>query len=378
MQKKSVLLLIVSILFWLLLSCNLVRITSLPLDPTPYTSPQPTSTLEIIATYTIPPPEPTEPLPEPIIPITGIIHNMIPPNPVYDGGQIATDCNTGSFLGEEPPYTIRSGCDAWPYNAIERPMNRDKNIYTAPVDIIWQQFGRDQDWFFLRIATYNDPEQETLLNGTYAVEIDLDIDGRGDVMIKALAPSQNTETNWSVEGVEIWMDINDDVGGEIPVRRDASLIINSNGYETLVFDQGMGEDPDLAWVRISPLDSSIIEFAFKPIVLDNDPIFLWWVWASLSEIQPDKMDYVDHFSEEMIYQIDNTCRWIFGQAPYELPNICVYEQPTPQPVSDQPDEPPAGCWVRPITSTSYVPPTCNAPCPDPCPAGYQCTGSCTP
>ena len=57
-----------------------------------------------------------------------------------------------------------------------------------------------------------------------------------------------------------------------------------SGSLNLIFDQGVGTDPDMVWARRSLTKS--IEFAFKPTLTDGDVRFAWWAWAFQGTIDP--------------------------------------------------------------------------------------------
>ena len=146
----------------------------------------------------------------------------------------------------------------------------------------------------------------------------------------ATNPAAHPLGEWTTMGVQVWEDINDDVGGETPfLAEDGNP---GDGYETLIFDQGLGDDPDIAWVRVSPDDPATVDFAFKrSLIPDWVTAILWWTWASQEPLVPADFDYVDTYDEDEVYLIGNSCRWIFDGDPEPVPNICLYEQPTPEP-----------------------------------------------
>ncbi|MDO8969616.1 MAG: hypothetical protein Q7U74_02945, partial [Saprospiraceae bacterium] len=118
-------------------------------------------------------------------------------------------------------------------------------------------------------------------------------------------------------------------GGSKPQSPDGKV---GDGYETLVFDSGRGEDPDLAWVRVNPTDGASIEFAFKTTLLPSNLVFAWWAWTSLENFEPARMEFVDSYSESEVWKVDNTCSWIFNGKPTNiLTNICEFVVPTPLP-----------------------------------------------
>jgi hypothetical protein len=140
--------------------------------------------------------------------------------------------------------------------------------------------------------------------------------------------------------VQVWKDVNEDVGGETAIKPDAPD--GWDGYEILLFDAGMGEDADLAWVRRSAEMKEKIEFAFKlnlAAVGEAKPVFLWGAWAFEGKVQPEMFDIQDHVTleeagsplrdnayypiQEPFAAADNTCRGLLGMAPSgQLPGMC--------------------------------------------------------
>ena len=132
-------------------------------------------------------------------------------------------------------------------------------IYLPDLDIV--DFGISQDdlWYYvsLRLVGGNPNHPIGIL---YAVELDTNLDGFGDFLITAQPPFSE---NWSANNIKIYADTNRDTAGISPKQSDAPF--GGNGFDKLTHslaDQ-IGDDSDLAWVRISPQSSSILEFAFK-------------------------------------------------------------------------------------------------------------------
>jgi hypothetical protein len=169
-------------------------------------------------------------------------------------------------------------------------------------------------------------------------EIDTDIDSRGELLILA---TNITSTGWTTDGVQVWQDMNGDVGGDKPHSPDGKP---GNGYDGLLFDSGVAADPDLAWVRLSPVDPSAIEFAFKADLLPANKVFAWWAWTSIGALDAGKMEIVDLMQDTSTWQIDNTCAWIFNGKPTNLlANICPFVLPTAIPTNAPTPEPGAVC-----------------------------------
>ena len=213
--------------------------------------------------------------------------------------------------------------------------------YIPALDI--QTFGLSQDatWYYftfqLNGGDMNDP-----ININYGIELDTNHDGIGDYLVWANPPYK---TPWTTDTVRVYSDPNNDVGGASPERSDANATTSApypgDGYETVIFDKGQGQDPDLAWVRIEPTDATTVEFAVKRSLVGNG--FMWGVWADGGLKDPSKFNYNDRFTFKQagspvkgnseypikaIYQVDNTC-WApygFHATGYE-PHLCPSNAP---------------------------------------------------
>ncbi|MDP1602722.1 MAG: hypothetical protein Q8M03_05600, partial [Legionella sp.] len=189
------------------------------------------------------------------------------------------------------------------------------------------------------------------LDGKYGFEIDLDVDGRGDWLVLAAGPPS---TEWTTAGVEVWFDTDRDVGGSVPAVTDPTLP-DGNGYETMIFGLGQGEDHDLAWVRISPQDPYAVQIAVKRAILKGDQAYMIGMWAGYDAFDPSLFDINDRFTHEQagaalkeleyfypikeVFALDNTCRMAIGFQPRGgEPGLC----PLPPAAEREPDEP-ASC-----------------------------------
>ena len=283
-------------------------------------------------------PEETAPLDTPTPP--PIVHEIIPGDPTFLDSQIITDCTVG--MGVTPldvNVLLSEGCDIWERNKIERPFDGEiRKIYNQTSDISKAQFGYDETWIFAQVVTYLSPQYESVpLEGTYGVELDLNLDARGDILILVSKPG----SEWDVAGVQVWRDSNLDNGGEIPMAAEETN--PGDGYDELVFDQGLGEDPDLVWARISPEDPNIIQFAFKTELAGEKQQFSWLAWAGLIDLTPGNFEFVDTFGEDELYTLDNTCSWTFNVPLQGLPGQCgIYTEP-PKEGQSCPGEPALGC-----------------------------------
>jgi hypothetical protein len=179
------------------------------------------------------------------------------------------------------------------------------------------------------------------LNASYALELDLNLDGRGDLLVVANQPAQG---DWSTDGVQVFQDPANDVGGNIPLQPE--VLPQGNGYEQKVFDAGQGADPDLAWARVDPAKPNVVWFAFKSTLINNAQKWMWGAWAQNGGLHPELFDYNDHFTLaqagypipgnpnyplKALAELDNTCRWAVGFNPSgNEPGLCpLPATPTP-------------------------------------------------
>ena len=281
------------------------------------------------------PPEPPPPPPAPTETRT-ITHVLFPQTP---GGNLSTLTDRSSADFAEEHRTIG---DSFNINLFERPFTRGEMNYIPHLDIIFAGLDANNDWLYVTIQLEEAPPEDT--NATYGIELDLDLDGRGDWYIAGMCPPTS---DWTTDGVRVFHDANGDVGGETPMSYDdpdPAL----DGYEVLVFDQGLGPDPDSAWIRREPNNSDEIQLAIKHELFESDLSLLWGVWSDARVKRPAWLDYNDHFTNEEagdpaiiseyypikeLAAMDNTCRYAFGFSPTgSEPGICDIppeEQPEP-------------------------------------------------
>jgi hypothetical protein len=289
-----------------------------------------TATPEAASTAT-PEPLPTE-TPEPT---ATIVHLTRPGD--FPGGRESgmTDPDSSTTAAEK---RVSRG-ENFAANLFERPFSAETMEYLPDLDIVHTTLNRSGGWVYLKIKMQG--TRDGKLQGTYGIELDLNLDGRGEWLILA----SNLQADWSTDGVRVWKDTNRDVGGRIALQADSSP---GDGYDQLVFDQGIGVDPDTAWARVDPADPNAALIAFKYSLIGNDPEFLWGAWADHGVANPGWYDYNDHFTHDQagspitglaqyplkgLAQVDNTCRWTVGFIPTgSEPGICpVPATPTPTP-----------------------------------------------
>lgn len=276
--------------------------------------------------------------------VVEITHLVTPGEPTFTFDQKVTDCDTGERIRLGATTIVGTGCDVWDKAKFERPAAASNAAYLPALDIISASMASSNAFMFGKVALYKDAAGAIPADLVVGFEIDTDIDSRGEFLI--LATGINS-TDWTTDGVQVWQDKNEDVGGKKANSPDGQ---QSDGYETLLFDAGIGEDPDLAWTRISPTEPSSIEFAFKTDLVPSSKIFAWWAWTSIGTLDPAKMELVDLVKDDSTWNLDNTCAWIFNAKPTNLlTNICAFNYPTPVPTitptpESGPQCPPGWYW----------------------------------
>lgn len=272
---------------------------------------------------------------------TIILHTMIP-GTVPGSLSIANDTN--SMPNADLHYATAG--DLYDLNRFERPFTQDGMVYLPALDIQELSIGKDTNWYYATLMLSGVEETTSSLNGDYGLELDLNKDGRGDILIWASPPYS---TDWSTSPITTYTDPDGDVGGGDPLKADTP--VTDDGYESVIFDGGQGADPDLAWVRLSPDSSKNLEFAFKPSLLNGSTAFLIGGWADGELKDPSRFNYNDHFTLDeagsalhgdanypikAIYALDSTCRAAIGFTPNGSESLVCPLPSTPVPPQTQP------------------------------------------
>lgn len=252
-------------------------------------------------------------------------HVLTPGKPKERVDTYLVDYNSHDYAADRITYG-----DNYKANILERPFTANEMDYLGGIDIIRANMKVTTTWIYVILFLAEDLPSE----GTYkyGLELDLDENGRGDYLIQTGLPAGE---DWSVSGVQVYQDLDKDVGGEKPMVPDHGS--GRTGYEILIFDSGEGDDPDLVWTRRDPAASNQLQFAFKYELTGNTG-FLWSAWADAGLKAPDYFDYQDLYNEETagspypgspLYPIkslalfDNTCRSYFGFTPKgNEPGLC--------------------------------------------------------
>jgi hypothetical protein len=264
-------------------------------SPIPTETVVPQTSISVSTSTLTPLPTPTSTL---IPSSTPIIHLSQPETPSYISLQLIQDCTMVDSTGTPiQPLRLFPVCDIWKISLIERPFSADLNTYLPYLDIQEAQFGANANWFYARIHPVDVVASQGDADLNYILEFDLNIDGLNDLLIA----SQNLSLNsvaWTTSTLHAWR--------------------FTDGTINTVFDQGVGIDPDMIWVRRTPTKD--IEFAFKPTLLGGDTRFAWWVWAYQGVLDPAQFIPLNTLPET--YQIDNTCSKGFNIPVTGLPNQC--------------------------------------------------------
>ncbi len=253
------------------------------------------------------------PTPEP-----EIVHEMVPEEPFEKANTYLTDFNSIDNANEGMTYG-----DQFLINRYERPFTREMVEYYGYLDLTLVNMMVNPPWVYLDIYLAEDLPESS--QARYGVELDLDEDGRGDILLQAGLPG---EGEWTTSQVFVYRDTDGDVGGENPLLSDPKDE-GLTGYEELIFEEGRGEDPDLAWVRRHAEEENVLQIAFKTDLVSNSG-FLWSVWADEGLRDVSIYDYNDWYTFEEagspfpdhdyhpiqeIYLVDSTCRSWYGYEP---------------------------------------------------------------
>lgn len=272
-------------------------------------------------------------------PPTAIQHQIYPINLPGQRSSHAGDYDSSTTVGTK----LSAGGDRFTYEQFERPFNADTmDVYFPYLDIQDTLAYQDDIWIYgtmlLRGLDNNS------LPGKYGIQLDVDLDGKGDWLVIASNPSS---ADWTTDGVQVFQDANHDVGAVIAMFTDDNKAYG-DGFETQVFDQGQGNDPDTAWVRVPSDKPGTVEIAVKRALVGGGQAYLMNMWAGNSMMDPALFDLSDHFTHEQagaadpglefyypikaVSELDNSCRMAIGFQPTgKEPGLCKEFKPGPVP-----------------------------------------------
>lgn len=293
-----------------------------------------------------------------------IKHTTIPDKPGWVS-QWWLDTNSSSTAGQKRAY----GGDYLNQNLLERPFTAKEMIYRPDVDLVRVEISQDPTFYYFILHLSGVNTETNMLSAYYGVELDINRDGRGDLLLWALGDGS---TEWRITDVFVYHDANNDVGGARPMLADAPNY-NGDSYEELLFSIEHLDDPDAAWKRVDPGDASVIQLAIKKSMLDNAAVFMWNAWADDGVKDPTKFDYNDFFTTKdagspiggaadyplkELYLVDNTCRLAYGFEPSgNEPGLCLMPAPTPTPKpTETPEtpEPPPPCDCASYINYTFI------------------------
>ncbi len=227
----------------------------------------------------------------------------------------------------------------------ERPFTSRSMAYQPDVDILTASLYVDDDFFYFSIQLAGLAEKSQSLTALYGIEFDTNKDGRGEKLILARNPGRD----WSNSGVEIYTDLNSDVGGKIPMTAETGF--KGDGYENKV--NAENKDPS-AFARVSETQPSTVEIAINRKLLNDPKEFLWSAWADGGIQDTSKFDYNDAFGPSQagspiktsadfpvkaLFSLDNTCRAAYGfTSAINIPGMCTSVQ-LKEPVTPVPGRP---------------------------------------
>lgn len=324
--------------------------------------PDPTETLTPTATS-----EPTQPptatLTPTVTPTPEPVHVMIPGRP-SSRSTFVTDLITVDLARDKTAIG-----DTYAWSRLERPYTAGTMEYLDFLDIMRVDMQVKEPWVYLTYLLIGDLPEEG--DYRYAVELDTDHEGRGEILVMASLPP---DEDWTTEGVLVMSDGDGDVGGFYPLYEDAPDP-DQNGYETELFNSGRGEDPDLAWVRRDPEHTNRLQIAFKSGLLGPLGV-LWSAWTDGGLKDPALFDINDHYTFEeagspnkdnyrypvkAVSQMDSTCRSWYGFIPTgKEPGLCTTGESAD-------DEPGLGYCVTELNALG-----CQGACLIECPQGEVC------
>lgn len=181
--------------------------------------------------------------------------------------------------------------DSYDINRLERPFTQDMT-YMPDVDIASFGISEDDTWYYVSIEMVGkNPNNAPGIR--FTLELDTNIDSFGDILIVANPPFSE---EWTADNITIYADTNRDSAGISASKSDA--VFTGNGYDQLLHDfaQGVGTDPDTAWVRVNASSLETVQFAFKKSAFGGT--FLYSVMADAGLKDVARLDYVDYFTLE--------------------------------------------------------------------------------
>jgi hypothetical protein len=213
------------------------------------------------------------------------------------------------------------GGDEFNNGRFERPFDHAMG-YLPSLDIEKAELVRPENgWAYFSIYLADKPAPSPAV---YELELDLNIDGRGDYLIQFPAP---TGPEWAENRVKMWWDSDGDVGGQVINRNDPKGFRGS-GFESLKIDAEAGKNNGKIWTR---LQNNTIQIAvYQDILGGSNAKFTWQPFTQGKPYPPSQFDLNDYYPAakagsaiagdmdyplKELYAIDNTCKGLSGLDP---------------------------------------------------------------
>jgi hypothetical protein len=249
--------------------------------------------------------------------VSGVSLTEILPGEPQGSAQVIHDQTCISTASEKKA----PGGDEYSEGRFERPFDREMN-YLPGLDIVRAELVRPSDgWVYFTIILEDVPAPPPAL---YGIELDINIDGRGDLLIQVPAPL--TEA-WSESGVKVWWDSDGDVGGQVVNRSDPKGYKGS-GFESLKIDADSGKNRGQVWSRLKTKELQIA--LTEEWIGGRQGKFTWQPIADGNPFSPSQYDLNDYYLLKKagtpilgeayypikeVFALDNTCRGLSGLTP---------------------------------------------------------------
>jgi len=213
------------------------------------------------------------------------------------------------------------GGDEFTTGRFERPFDQNMN-YLPALDIQRAELYRPENgWAYVSIILEDAPAPSPAV---YGIELDLNIDGRGDYLIQFPAPST---PDWSESGIKMWWDSDGDVGGQVINRSDRKGYKGS-GFEALKIDSNAGKNKGKIWTRLT--DNGIQAAIQEDLLGGSGGKFTWQPFSEGQPYPSSQYDLNDYYPSgkagsaivgdsdyplKELYAIDNTCKGLSGLTP---------------------------------------------------------------
>lgn len=213
------------------------------------------------------------------------------------------------------------GGDEFTNGRFERPFDQSMN-YLPALDIERAELVRPENgWAYVSIFLADKPAPSPAV---YAIELDLNIDGRGDYLIQFPTPAG---ADWAETGIKMWWDSDGDVGGQV-INRNDPRGFKGSGFESLKIDSDTGKNKGKIWTRL--IDNGLQVAINQDLLGGNEGKFTWQPFSEGKLYPPSQFDLNDYYPIgkagsaimgdtdyplKELYAIDNTCKGLSGLTP---------------------------------------------------------------